>query len=369
MSRIYTSQLIGVRQDVVDEILLLNPYQIPIISALGLGGSNDTDIATSTKHEWFEDQLFDTKAAVTVAALATDTSITVDSVEPFRANLVVRHNDELMLVSAVDTVNKKITVTRGISSTTPGAIAVGDILEAMFVYGTEGADARDGRYKARTACSNITQIFDDTVDITGTAEAVQQYGIDDLYESEKQKKQLELALQLEKAIISGVQFNDGNGTRMMKGIRSFIQSNVIDAANADLNLDMINDLAQNIYTVGGFKDGGNYTILVGAHQKRVITNLLSDKLLLQRTDDVRGNTVKTIVTDFGEFSITLDINLNPDELMITDVNRMRILPLRGRGFGHTYLGKKGDSTQGQVLGEYTLEFRQEKAHGRLKGLK
>ena len=274
-----------------------------------------------------------------------------------------------MLVSAVDTINNKITVTRGFASTTPGAIAAGDILEAMFVYGVEGADARDGRYKARVPVSNITQIFDDTVDITGTAEAVQQYGMDDLYESEKQKKQLELALQLEKAVISGIQFNDGVSTRMMRGIRSFIQTNVVDAGNTDLSLDMINDLAQSIYQVGGFKDGGNYTVLVGAHQKRVISNLLSDKLLLQRTDDVRGNTVKTIVTDFGEFDITLDINLNPDELIISDLNRMRILPLRGRGFGHTYLGKKGDSTQGQVLGEYTFEFKQEKAHGRLKGLK
>jgi hypothetical protein len=368
MARIYTNELIGVRQCVDDEILLLNPYQIPLISLLGLGGSNDTDIAISTKHEWFEDQLFDTKAVVTTAAAATDTQIVVASLEPFRPNLVIKHNDELMLVTAVDTTTNKITVTRGLSSTTPGAIAAGDILEAMFVYGTEGSDARDGRYKARVPVSNITQIFDDTVDITGTAEAVQQYGMDDLYESEKQKKQLELALQLEKAIISGLPFNDGN-TRMMRGIRNFIQTNVVDAGGADLSLDMINDLAQSIYQVGGFKDGGNYTVMVGAHQKRVISNLLSDKLLLQRTDDVRGNTVKTIVTDFGEFDITLDINLDPDELIITDVNRMRILPLRGRGFGHTYLGKKGDSTQGQVLGEYTFEFKQEKAHGRLKGLK
>ena len=95
MPRIYTSELIGVRQDVVDEILLLNPYQIPIISALGLGGSNDTDVAISTKHEWFEDQLFDTKAAVTSAAAVTDTQIAVANMEPFRVNLVIKHSDNL----------------------------------------------------------------------------------------------------------------------------------------------------------------------------------------------------------------------------------------------------------------------------------
>jgi hypothetical protein len=32
------------------------------------------------------------------------------------------------------------------------------------------------------------------------------------------------------------------------------------------------------------------------------------------------------------------------------------------------MGEQGDYTRGIVVGEYTLEFRQEKAHARIKGL-
>ncbi|WP_176526295.1 SU10 major capsid protein, partial [Bacillus cereus] len=101
----------------------------------------------------------------------------------------------------------------------------GDVIEAMFVEGVEGADARDARYKPRKRVSNITQIFDESVELTGTAMAVAQLGVDNEYEKEKQKKQVELALQLEKAVINGIRYEQGQ-KRMMRGIRSFIESNV-----------------------------------------------------------------------------------------------------------------------------------------------
>jgi hypothetical protein len=364
MAKIYTSDLIGKRQDIVDEIMLLNPYQIPLISALGITGGE----VVNTIHEWYEDQLFDTKSTVSVAASNSDTTITVASVEAFRSNQVVKIGDELILITAVNTSTKVLTVTRGYGSTTATAIAQGATIEVMFVLGEEGADARESRYKPRVTVQNVTQIFDDSIKVTGTAEAVQQYGIDDLYESEKQKKQLELALQLEKAIINGIKYNDTGTTRMMKGIRSFITTNVIDAASATLTIDMINDAAQAIYSIGGFKEGGNYNILVPAKQKRVLSKLLADKIALTRQDTTRGQVVTNILTDFGEFGVTLSDNLKPDEIILTDMNRMKIMPLRTRGFAHTFMGKTGDSTVGQIVGEYTLEFRQEKAHARIKGL-
>ena len=363
MAKIYTSDIIGVRQDIVDEIMLLNPYQIPLISALGITNGE----VINTTHTWFEDELFDVKSTLSVAALIGDVQLTVVSTDPYRINQLVKYSDELMLVTAVDTVAKKITVTRGYAGTTATAIAIGSTIEVETNLGEEGADARAGRYKPRVPVSNITQIFDDSVEVTGTAEAIQQYGIDDLYESEKQKVQLGLALGLEKAIINGIKFTDGKKS-MMRGIRSFIQSNVIDAANAALTIDMINDMAQSVYSVGGFKEGGKYNLLVPAKQKRVVSKLYQDKIVLDRGDNGRGQIVDNITTDFGKFEVTLSDNLKQDEIMLTDMNRMKIMPLRTRGFGHTYLGKKGDYTQGQVVGEYTLEFRQEKAHARIKGL-
>ncbi len=166
---------------------------------------------------------------------------------------------------------------------------------------------------------------------------------------------MELAFQLEKALINGVGYNNGS-VRMMKGIRQFIQTHVTDHGAAALtSLDTINDIAQDIYRAGGFKNGGVFKILVGAKQKRAISKIDSSAVRIGNTENIRGQVVTTIVTDFGEFEVKLNDNLKSDELILTDINRIKIAPLGTRSFFHTYMGKKGDSTTGQVVGEYTLE--------------
>ncbi|MGC4375798.1 DUF5309 family protein [Fictibacillus sp. Mic-4] len=361
MAKIYDASMIGKKQSVIDEILLLNPHQTPLISLLGFGQA-----VTQTTHQWFEDEMYADESTVVGAKLATDTSVVVADAEPFRVGHVVKIGDELLYVSAVNTGTKTLTVTRGYAGTTAAAIADGAKIEVQFVEGIEGNDARAARYKARVAKSNKTQIFDDTIEVSGTAAAVQQYGINDIYEYEKQKKQLELALQLEKALINGISYENGQ-VRQMKGIRSFIQTNVTNVGGA-LTMDAINDLAQSIYQAGGFASGGDYKVIVGAKQKRNLSKLDTNKVQISRSENSRGEVVDKLVNDFGEFEIALNNNLAADELFLIDANRVSIRPLVGREFFHKFMGDKGDYTTGIVVGEYTLEFLQEKAHGRLKGL-
>lgn len=361
MSKIYDSSIIGKKQSVVDEILLLNPHQTPLINMLGF-----SDPVTQTSHQWFEDEMYGDESTVVGAKLVTDTTIVVADAEPFRPEHIVKIGEELLLVTAVDAGTKTLTVTRGYAGTTAAAISNGALIEVQFVKGEEGADARTARYKQRKKVENITQIIDETVTITGTAQAVAQYGITDLYEYEKQKKQLELALQLEKALINGILYEDGE-TRYMKGVRQFIQTNVVNVGGA-ISMDAINNLAQDIYVAGGFKTAGNYKVIAGAKQKRKISALDTNKVQITRGENSRGEVVDLLINDFGEFEIALNDNLAPDEVLFVDTNRMAIRPLIGRDFFHTYMGVKGDYTTGTLVGEYTLEFKQEKAHGRLKGL-
>jgi hypothetical protein len=357
----YNANLIGVKQSVVDEILLLNPHQTPLISLLGFGQP-----VTQTTHQWYEDEMYATETAVNDSDGLTsgDTSLVVDDGSIFRAGDVIKIGSELLKVTAVST--NTLTVTRGYAGTTAASIADNAVVQFMFVEGTEGANARSARFKSRVPKSNYTQIFDDSISISGTAQAVTQYGITDLYEYEKQKKQLELALQLEKAAINGVAYESGQ-VRQMKGIRNFISTNVTNVGGA-LTADAINDLGQEIYEAGGFKTGGMYKILVPAAQKRAITAFDSNKIQIARSENVRGEKVDVFVSDFGEFEIVMNNNLASTELFIIDTNRISLRPLVGRDFFHKYMGEVGDSTTGTVVGEYTLEFQQEKAHGRLTGL-
>lgn len=359
MARIYDASLIGKKLSVVDEILLLNPNSTPLINLLGF-----SDAVTQTNHQWFEDEVYADETTVNGAQTNVATSVTVADGSIFRVGHVIKIGDELLYVSAV--AGNVLTVTRGYASTTAAAITDLSKVEVMFVEGIEGNDARAARNKARVAKSNNTQIFDDTVEISGSAEAVQQYGIADLYEYEKQKKQLELALQLEKALIGGVAYTNGQ-VRQMRGIRNFITTNVTNAGAA-LAASHINDAAQAIYEKGGFAAGGDFKIMVGAKQKRALSAVDNNKIMLTRADNARGQKVDMFVTDFGQFEVVLNNNLNADELYIVDVNRLKIRPLIGREFFHKYMGDKGDYTVGMLVGEYTLEFKQEKAHARVKGL-
>lgn len=363
MSKILSGELIGKRESVQDQLLLLNPHQTPMLAMLGFAKP-----ATQVEHIWFEDSMFPFETTVASAALIDATTIVVADTTPFRVNQVVKVGDELILVNAVDTVKKELTVTRGYAETTAAAIAEGAKIEVQFVEGSEGADARAGRYIPRVRKSNITQIFDETIEITGTATAVNNYGIDDLYEYEKQKRQLELALQLEKAVIGGIKYESGL-VRQMAGIKSFIETNVTDLNGADLTWDGIGDALQKIYEKGGFKNGGRYEIIVPAKQKRVIGKFNSDLVRVNQGEVKRGTVVNFLTTDFGEFPVSINDNLDSDELLIIDKNRVAIRPLKGREFAHEYLGKKGDYLQGMVVGEYTLEFLQEAAHARIKGAK
>lgn len=363
MSKILSGELIGKRESVTDQLLLLNPYQTPLISMLGF-----SDPVSQVEHIWFEDSMFAEESKVTAAVDETATELEVASTEPFRSNQVVKIGEELLLVTGVDVVAKKLAVMRGYAGTTAAVIAASTDVVVQFVEGAEGADARQARFKPRVRKSNITQIFDDTVEISGTAAAVANYGIDDLYEYEKAKKLLELALQTEKAFIGGIRYENGV-VRQMDGIRSMIKTNVTDLNNTELTLDVLNDALQKIYTKGGFKSGGNYEIVVPAKQKRVIGKFSDNLVRIPNGDQARGTVVSRLVTDFGEFDVSINDNLSADETLILDKNRTKIRALNGREFGHEYLGKKGDYYQGQIVGEYTLELHQEAAHARIKGAK
>lgn len=355
--------IVGKREDVTENTLLLSPQEAPMLDLVGYG-----EATTQDEIVWYEDETFATKTTAAAEALAGATTLTVAEGSIFETNTVIKAGEELLKVTAVS--GNDLTVERGYAGTTAETIASGDKVEFQFVEGVEGADARKARFKARTRHSNVTQIFDGTITITGTAAAVSQHGIDDLYAYEKAKKEKELALQLEKAVISGVKYTSENGlVRQMGGIRQFIKTNVLNGASAEVNTEILNDAFQAIAEATGQNVGAGYKIIVSPKQKRAISRMDANKINLTRQDNGRGQVVDYFVGDFGESEIVVNPNLEADEIFIVDVNRLKIRPLQTRQFSHEYLGKTGDNFTGSIVGEYTLEFHEEKAHARIKNLK
>lgn len=356
------NQIVGKKESVTDELLILNPLQTPMLNALGFG-----EEVSQVQHTWFEDKMIGKVTAVTTELTAAATELVVADGSIFEPKHVAKVGDELVLITAV--ADNTLTIKRGYAGTVAAIAAVGAEVEFQFVEGVEGADARKARFKGRKRVENLTQIFDETIAISGTAAATGQHSIDDLYEYEKQKKQLELALQLEKSVINGVKYESEDGkVRQMGGIRSFVKTNVADNGKAAITLDKLGDAFQAIFEAGGFATGGNYKIVVGAKQKRAISAIDKDKVHLTRQDNERGQVVDHFLSDFGAAEIVLNNNVPANEILILDFNRLEVKPLQGRGFFHQYLGVKGDYSEGQIVGEYTFKLEQEEAHARITNL-
>jgi len=364
MAQIYSSNLIGVKDSVVDEFLLLSHYMIPLLSILGFGPE-----VGNTTHEWFEDEMFAKSDVVNNSAvvLVGATTFTVVDGSKFRVGHVVQPagSDELMLITGIST--NVLTVTRGYQGTTAAQFADSIVLHIEWIDGAEGNTARAARYKARTSVTNYTQILDETVEISGTAEAVLQYGIDSEYEKEKQKKLEELAWQLENALINGKKYSSGTNKKM-GGIRNFITTNVTNGSSADITMAMVNSMVQDVVDTGGMKTGGRYAFMGHPTQKRMIGKLFDDDVVVPHQDTTRGLTVDALRTDNGTYPIIVNDNLRNNELMFIDLNRISVKALRTRNWAHTFMGKTGDKTTGMIVGEFTLQFEQEKAHSRLYGL-
>lgn len=360
--RFDTKMIAGGVESVTDEMLLLNPIETPLINLLGF-----SEEVTNTEHAWYEDAPFayETKAAADESEPGA-TVLSVASVGDLRVDDVLQNGGEQILITDIDKEATTITVQRGYGNTAVEPITAGKKLEVLFSETAEGQDFRPSRFKPRERLYNYTQIFDDTIEVTGTAQAVSQHGIDDLYEYEKHKKQLELGGQLEKALINGIRFESPDGNvRQMGGLRYFAET----VEKAEMTYEDFVDVAQDLYEQGAISpEIHNYVIMVGVHQKLKLSRLQSDKVVIDRDDKKRGQIVNEIVTDFGVLPVVLNKNVAPDEMFIVDLDKLSINPLKGRSWQHKFLGKTGDKIAGQIVGEYVLVARHPQTMRHIKGL-
>ena len=78
--------------------------------------------------------------------------------------------------------------------------------------------------------------------------------------------------------------------------------------------------------------------------------------------------ISTYESDFGVCRVILSRWVPSDSILLLDSSRISVMPLQGRSFAFKPLAQTGDATAGQVVGEYTLEFKNENAHGIIRGL-
>lgn len=362
-------------EDVSDLIGIISPYETPLLDALG----NPLREATSTHHEWLEDELLPNKDTVndsTYSDPSTDTDFVVDHGSRFRIGdqIQVEGSEELMLVTAID--SNTLTVVRGYAGTAAENLEDDKVINILGNAALEGADKPGVRFTNRTRCGNYTQILTAAVEISGTDMAASQLGLADEMDYQKQERLRELIRDLENTVINGGQpaghpEGSGSARRSMKGITQHLSTNVFHTGDSgfpsgtDLDETKINYVLRQIWE----NSNGNVDlIIVGGFQKRKINAFSSDSRTFGANDTTFTDMISIYESDFGICRIITTRWMPQDAALLLDSSRINVLPLAGRSFHFKPLASGGDYECGEIIGEYTLELKNEAAHGLIRDL-
>ena len=247
----------------------------------------------------------------------------------------------------------------------------------------EGDDATTDAVTPTARLGNLCQISDKVARVSGTQRAVEHAGRDDELEYQEMLKGLELKRDMESILIGTNQAKaagDGSSIpRRTASILSWIKTNTSKGAGGadpsaadgtgtrtdagtpraftEANLKTV---LQSIWNSGGKPD----TIMTGGFNKQVFSTFTGRAT---PTEDTKTKKIVASVdayeSDFGKLSIVPNRFQRPRDVLVLQMDMWAVAYLNGRKMVSIPLAKTGDSDRRQMLSEYTLVARNEKASG------
>lgn len=257
--------------------------------------------------------------------------------------------------------------------------------------GTNGAvEGADAAYSAQTQpgpLNNRTQIFQDTLSVSNTAETVKKYGRASEINRLKAKKMIELRRDIEAAAIGSGAAVTGTGSvaGKMRGLYGFIATNasvgattgvapnpVTNTAPVAGTARAISDTLVKAAVLAAYTNGGDASMfLVSPAQKQKFSALTGNVTKQQNIPSSKADgsiVLNTAYTFYGhDFGVT---KIVPDRVMagsgagltasayLIDADKCALGQLRG--FESEQMATTGDAKQWQIRTEVTLVVRDEK---------
>lgn len=257
----------------------------------------------------------------------------------------------------------------------------------------EGADATFAAASQPTNYNNRTQIFQDTISVSGTAEAVGKYGRASEIERLKIKKAVEIKKDIEAAAIANgaaVTDNGSDTAGKMRGLYGWIATNdslgasgvspvpTSNTAPTAGTLRAFDEADLKTVIQGVYENGGDANVLMLTPAHKVRSSSFSGNV--QRTNEVSKGGDVVLQTSYGiyghEFGQTKVV---PNRVMggisdagttntayVLDYDKISLGQLRP--FQSKQLASVGDSEQWQMLTQLTLIVGQESTLGAIRDL-
>jgi hypothetical protein len=257
------------------------------------------------------------------------------------------------------------------------ALAAVDTTNAQL----EGDDASTNATTPTVRLGNICQISDKVARVTGTQRAVEHAGRDDELSYQEMLKGLELKRDMEAILVGTNQAKvTGNDTTARKtaSVISWIKSNTSkgaggsDPAAADgtgtrtdgtqrlFTEAFLKTTLNAIWTAGGKPD----CVMVGAFNKQVFSTFTGRATQIE---DTKGKKIIASVdayeSDFGTLKVVPNRFQRTRDVLVLQTEMWAVGFLNGRRMISIPLARTGDSERRQMLSEYVLVARNEKANG------
>jgi hypothetical protein len=354
-----------VGEDVADLVALLGPSETPFLSLLSAGGP-----ATSTYHQWTEEQLgpntLIVSTAVNSATAATGATVNGSLGTLVQVGMLLKQEsgtpgvgDEIVQITSVVGANS-ILFARG-KNGVYSSLAVGGTLTILGAAALEGEDVVQDVTRKTTRVTNVTQIFKKDIIVSGSDLSMTYAPAQgDMFTHQSGMRLRECLRDLEKTIIRGAVVNSiatNAITRSMDGLEArltTVNSTIATASFSANPVLYVNDLWQQAWNQGA-RDID--LVLVGATWKRAISGTNASVLSVDQSDTSVRRVVETFQGDFGSARVVLSPWMAASGVMLLANSRVVPVPLQGRSFQVIKAGLTGDSQKGFVVGEYTVEIR------------
>src|SRR5210317_113803 len=246
----------------------------------------------------------------------------------------------------------------------------------------EGADASSLTATPTVRVGNRTQISQKTIQIAGTLESIDKAGRKSEKAYQLSKASSELKRDMEKILLSNqaAVTGDASTARKLGSLQAWLETNYVGAGTAGADgttarvsgtdaaftETMLKSAVKQAYEAGGNPS----VLMVTPTQKQVVSGFAG---IAEQRYQAPSNAPTTIVgaadvylSDFGTLSVvpnrfmSADADDNGEVAFVLDPEYASIAYLRP--FATNELAKTGDSEKTQLLVEYTLEVKNEKAH-------
>lgn len=237
----------------------------------------------------------------------------------------------------------------------------------------EGSTSGEDFFMQSHTESNFTQIFRGDVEITGTAQAIDQAGMENAINVQLQYATDAIVRRMNAALVFGVKTRrTASAPGAMGGLYYFgTQSGGLARVyeNAPLTMNKINLAAQDVADAGCVPDA----IVCGTGQAQVISTFMASQVNIPQGSPIVGTHVDQFVTSAGGavMKVVVEPSIPDGDVWVCDTRGFALVPLKGRAL-HTEPGTAPgtDGSRAILLGEYTAEFKNAKqALCRISGLK